>query len=179
MCEARLRLRQLARKVIARMQGDLSHAVFDAWAEYVRGEVGRRYELRRTAINRMRAAVLTQCYEAWATVVGAEARRQETMRPFIKLLRNRLATSVFNGWRDAVAAAAGLRHRFAARIANTLLAKVGSQAEDACVHAHAHAHSTFHTRMLIPSRRSSSAGRPSRRRRMRRSERSGASPRPP
>ena len=30
---AKLRLRKLARKVVARMQGDLSHTVFDAWAD--------------------------------------------------------------------------------------------------------------------------------------------------
>ena len=43
---------------------------------------------------------LAMCFEAWATVVGAEERRLEQMRPFANMLRARLLTQVYNAWAD-------------------------------------------------------------------------------
>ena len=123
MREHRRRATALLKKVMARWRHRLLDITFDGWAALVEDEVNRRQEMMRSAVNRMRNRLVTECFASWATVVGEEGRRMEIMRPFINLIVNRTLTLHFNGWRDVIAREMGLLTKYAAKIAHTLLAK--------------------------------------------------------
>lgn len=123
MCDEERDALRLRQRVLARILGDLTSTHFYAWSEYVAAEHERKGGLKRKGVNMMRNKLVSECFYSWATLVGEEERRQEKMRPFLNRVLNGLLTVAFEGWRDAINEMVGLRKRFAARIANTLLAK--------------------------------------------------------
>ena len=82
MVDERIRLKDVATRVMKRMMNRLAASVFDAWYDEIREQVENREAAYRSVIIMMKLRMVQWCFKEWARkCVGiAQARTRESAR---------------------------------------------------------------------------------------------------
>ena len=125
MVDERIRLKDVATRVMKRMMNRLAASVFDAWYDEIREQVENREAAYRSVIIMMKLRMVQWCFKEWARkCVGIAQARDSRKREILGRIRHRAVVICLQEWKAYTQDAMKLRRYYAARWLNALLAKL-------------------------------------------------------